>query len=127
MGMEATDPRAKNNSALNAARSPSNKQRDTVADWLMLYAQTYREEITPELVLLYQNALQHIPARLLHRAFLAAAKAYKFRPTPAEVITQAEILADRDPKQLPGSTCEHCEPDGWRMENGKALRCNHNL
>jgi hypothetical protein len=83
---------AENNLEASEVSKPSKTLSDTVADWLTLYGQTYREEITEELALLYQEALKDICPEILHRAFLKAAKTCKFRPTPAEVRNSADSL-----------------------------------
>ena len=69
-----------------------------VADWLTLYAQVYREEVTEEMALLYQKALDDLRPEILHKAFLRAAKHSKFRPTPAEVREAANVEMDGERK-----------------------------
>ena len=68
------------------ARRQSDESLEVLADWLSLFAQVYREEITEELALLYRITLVEVPAKTLHKAFLRVAKRSKFRPTPAEVM-----------------------------------------
>lgn len=94
---------ARNNSAPKIVNEPSKGSLEVVADWLMLYAQNYREEITEELILLYQEALKDLPPQILHKAFLRAAKNLKFRPTPAEIREAAEIEFEKrpQPRRLP--------------------------
>ena len=87
----AHDNQVKNEIEQSTPRKQSRTLSDTVADWLILYAQTYREEITEELAVLYQEALKDIQPEMLHRAFLRAAKSSKFRPTPAEIREAAAI------------------------------------
>jgi|SRR6267142_475051 len=93
---------------------PSKELSDVVADWLMLYGQTYREEITQEMALLYQKALSDIRPAILHKAFLRAAKNCKFRPTPAEVRLAAEVEFEKAgiPRR---EDCESCRGTGWKM------------
>ena len=87
---------AENNSERSAAREQLKRLSGTVADWLMLYAQTYREEITPEMALLYQEALSDIKPEVLHQAFLVATRICKFRPMPAEVRDAAQAIMARN-------------------------------
>lgn len=86
---------AESSSEPSAASRQLKEHSAVVADWLTLYAQTYREEITEELALLYQQALRDIKPEILHKAFLRAAKNCKFRPTPAEVREAAETEMER--------------------------------
>jgi hypothetical protein len=80
-----------NNNESNEVSKQSTTHSGIVADWLTLFAENYREEITEGLALLYREALSDIPVEVLHKGFLRAAKKCKWRPTPAEVREQAEI------------------------------------
>lgn len=102
---------AENSSEPSAVNRQSKEHSAVVADWLTLYAQTYREEITEELALLYQQALKDIRPDILHKAFLRAAKNCKFRPTPAEVREAADVELDRNkpPYRLDGPNLSAAE------------------
>jgi len=103
-----------NESEQSVVSKPSRTLSDTVADWLTLYAQTYREEITEELALLYQKALSDIRPEILHKAFLRAARTCKFRPTPAEVRLAAEAEFEKAgiKREI---ECEKCRSTGWKL------------
>ena len=92
---------AESSSAPKTANGQLQTSPEVVADWLMLYAQAYREEITEELVLFYQEALKDLPPRILHRAFLRAGKTCKFRPTPVEIRDAAEIEFEKEQQSRP--------------------------
>jgi hypothetical protein len=92
---------AESNNEQRTANAQSQTSPEVVADWLMLYAQAYREEITEELVLFYQEALKDLPPRILHLAFLRAGKNCKFRPTPVEIREAAEIEFEKEAQSRP--------------------------
>ena len=113
---------AENSSEQSEASKQSKTLSDIVADWLTLYAQAYREEITEEMALLYREALKEIDPQILHRAFLRAAKKHRFRPTPAEILDAAEIeklLAPKPKMAYPEISQEEREA---AMEDTKEAR-----
>lgn len=106
---------AENSKELSVVSKPSKTLSDIVADWLTLYAQTFREEITEEMALLYREALSDIRPEILHKAFLRAAKSCKFRPTPNEVREAAEIEAGKVPRGREHENCITCRGTGWKI------------
>jgi hypothetical protein len=72
-------------------RETSKGYSGIVADWLTIFAEIYREEITEGTAMLYREALKDIKPEILHKAFLRVTKTYKFRPMPADVLEAANI------------------------------------
>lgn len=102
----------------NVVRPPSKTFSDIVADWLIVYAKVYREEVTEELTLAYSETLKDLRLELLHQAFLRAMKLSKFRPTPAEVRESFDVLAE----QLMGNRPAYLdEPPMSERERNEAL------
>lgn len=62
-----------------------------VADWMTLFAETYRDPVTEGTVAVYTETLKDVNSEILHKAFLRATKTSKFRPTPAEILEAASI------------------------------------
>lgn len=106
---------AESKTELSVVNKPSKGHSAIVADWLTLYAQTFREEITEEMALLYREALADIRPEILHKAFLRAAKNCKFRPTPSEVREAAEIEAEKIPNGRAHENCTVCRGTGWKI------------
>lgn len=92
---------AGNNSEPKTASGQFETSQEVVANWLMLYGQTYREEITEELVLLYQETLREVRPMILHRAFLRAAKTCRYRPVPQEILAAADVEYDVEESNTP--------------------------
>jgi len=107
---------AESNNALSAVKTPLKELSDIVADWLTLFSQTYREEVTPELAILYREVLKDIRPAVLHQAFLNATKRGIFRPTPAEIRAAAEAIVGARPRPAEcAEDCVVCRGTGWRM------------
>lgn len=58
--------------------------QDVGVDCLSIYAQVYRDTLTPQLIVAYQSCLAWLNPRFVHREFSRALKSSPFRPTPAE-------------------------------------------
>jgi hypothetical protein len=80
------------------ASERSSSSQDVVVDCLSTYAQVYRETLTPELIVAYQNCLADTKPEILARAFLRAMRSSTFRPTPAEVRQCYAIEFENAPK-----------------------------
>jgi hypothetical protein len=112
----AHDRQAESNNELKIVSKQLKGRSEVVADWLTLYAATFREEITEEMALLYQQTLKDLRPELLHKAFLLAAKRSKFRPTPAEVREAATVEAERIPNSgRSHEECVVCRGTGWKI------------
>lgn len=94
----ATEESVRKNSATKTASEQLKTSRDTVVDWLSVYAQVYRETLTPELVVAYQSSLGEVRPQILHLAFLRAMKSSTFRPTPAEVLAAVAVELEYAPR-----------------------------
>lgn len=95
----ATDESVKKNNGEKKASTPAAQSNQVTLDWLNVYAQVYRETLTPELIIAYQMALASVNPKILHRAFQRQMKLSTFRPTPAEVLQAAAIEFESAPKQ----------------------------
>ena len=82
---------AKNNNESSEHKRTSKGCSAIVADWLTIFAEMYREEITEGTALLYRETLKDVIPAILHKAFLRVTKTCKYRPTPAEVLEAANI------------------------------------
>jgi hypothetical protein len=89
---------AEKSSVTKTVSVQSKTSSDTVVDWLSVYAQVYRETLTPELIVAYQSSLADVNPEILHKAFLRAMRSSTFRPTPAEVIQAATVEIENAPK-----------------------------
>jgi hypothetical protein len=94
----AMDESVKRSNGEKAALKLVDSSRQVTLDWLNVYAQVYREMLTPELILAYQTSLVQVKADILHKAFLRAMRASTFRPTPAEVLQAAAVEIENAPK-----------------------------
>jgi hypothetical protein len=97
MAMDTSESVAKN-SAASTASELANSSSLVTLDWLNVYAQVYRESLTPEFVVAYQTALSDLRPEFLHKAFLRAMRSSTFRPTPAEVRQSYAIEVENAPK-----------------------------
>jgi hypothetical protein len=75
----------------NETNKQSKTHSDIVADWLIVFGDMYRADVTEAMGLLYREALKEIKPEILHKAFVRVTKTSKFLPTPAEVLEAANI------------------------------------
>jgi hypothetical protein len=94
----ATDESVKKNNGEKKVLTPAAQSHQVTLDWLNVYAQVYRETLTPELIIAYQMALAGVKPAILHKAFQRQMKLSTFRPTPAEVLQAAAIEFENVPK-----------------------------
>lgn len=93
----------------NEAKPPSKTCSDIVADWLIVYAKVYQEILSEELVEGFKLSLAEcLDLQSLHRAFLRAMQRSKFRPKPAEILDEYNLILTNAPrpKELPEPTEE---------------------
>ena len=77
-----------------------------LADWLNVYAEVYRQELSELAQLAYRETLKKVPANLLHAAFMRCLTQSKFLPVPAEILEAVKLEREEHPlPRLP-------EPEG---------------
>jgi hypothetical protein len=109
---------------------------------LMLLAETYRKDITPEMTQGYLEALGDLSELEVEIAFVEASKRYKFFPNPAEIREALNLARDKFPAKLSAAvgTCGLCHGTGFKsVAHPKAhedpawanatiaVRCNHEV
>jgi hypothetical protein len=75
---------------------PSAAYLDVLNKRLAMLSELYRTQLTELQVLGYTESLAEVKPRFLDIGFALAFKKYKFIPTPAEIIEQSEIAAERE-------------------------------
>lgn len=93
--------KASSKPALLEGTKPSKAPLAVIADWLIIFGEVYREEVTEILAVAYRIALEDLRPKLLHKAFLRAMKQSRFRPTPAEVREAAAVERQNEPPSRP--------------------------
>lgn len=77
-------------------RPPSSEYLGVLSKRLAMLSELYRTQLTELQVLGYTESLVDVKPKFLDMGFALAFKKYKFIPTPAEIIEQSEIAAERD-------------------------------
>lgn len=78
----------------------SKESSDIVADWLTIYAEMYRQELSQILILAYHEGLADLRRPdLLHKAFARAMKSSKFIPNVAEIRDAYWIECESEPSK----------------------------
>lgn len=112
----------------NATSEPSKTVGSVVADWLIVYAQMYRQDLNPPLILAYQEGLSEVRRpELLHLALAKAMRSSQFMPNVKQILDAYDQECEKAPK--PKQLAEGSEvwtaadqAEGLRLLNDVKLR-----